>query len=128
MVVTNYVSGGDASERQMDQNMPRGLHWSHWQDAGAPTQGAQEGLNIRQSVTIGRVPYNEMGGSRGGGPSSTLTAEMCCRSMLHRIPSSLFRWLVSLWIIQDMRRHHLEVYEQVSITQASVQLTGWPVE
>jgi len=25
------------------------------------------------------------------------------------VPSSLFRWLVSLWIIQDSRRHRLEV-------------------
>ena len=43
-------------------------------------------------------------------------------------PSSLFRWLVSLWIIQDLRRHRLEVWEQVAITRASVQLMGWSVE
>ena len=27
--------------------------WPDWQDAGAPTQGAQEGLNIRQCVPVG---------------------------------------------------------------------------
>ena len=35
-------------------------------------------------------------------------------------PSSLFRWLVSLWIIQDSRRHCLEGWEQVAITRAPV--------
>ena len=37
---------------------------------------------------------------------------MYCRSM--------FRWLVSLWIIQNLRRHCLEVEAQVSITQTTV--------
>ena len=35
--------------------------------------------------------------------------------------------MVSLWIIQDST-HRLEVWEQVAITYASVQLMGWPVE
>ena len=43
-------------------------------------------------------------------------------------PASLFRWLVSLWIIQDLKRHRLEVWELVAITRASVQFMGWPVE
>ena len=58
---------------------PRGLHWSEWQDAGAPTLGAQEGLKIRACVPVGGcracnewVPYNQVGGGRGGEPSSTL--------------------------------------------------------
>ena len=53
--------------------MPQSLHWSDWQDAGAPTEGAQEGLNIRQCVPIGGckacngcIPYNQVEGSRGG--------------------------------------------------------------
>ena len=40
-------------------NMPQGLHWSDWQDAGAPTQGAQEGLNIRQCVPIEELAMDE---------------------------------------------------------------------
>ena len=36
--------------------------------------------------------------------------------------------MVSVWIIQDARRLGLEVWEQVAITQASVQLMGWPIE
>ena len=36
--------------------------------------------------------------------------------------------MVSVWIIQGSRRPGLEVWEQVAIMQASVQLMGWPVE
>ena len=96
----------------------QGLHWSNWQDTGALTQGAQEGLNIRQCVPISDcracdewVPYNQMGGSRGGGPSSTLLAEMCFRSMAHQDRAAQIepRWplpLVSLsWLVLTMSEY-----------------------
>ena len=31
------------------------------------------------------------------------------------VPSSLFRGFDSLWMVQDMRRQHLEVYGQVLV-------------
>ena len=71
-------------------NVPQGLHGSDWQDAGALTLGAQEGLNIRQCVPVngcracnGWVPYNQVWRSRGGEPSSILPEEMCFRSMVY---------------------------------------------
>ena len=43
-------------------------------------------------------------------------------------PNHLFRGLGSLWMAQDSRRHHLEVWGQVSITCASSHWMGCPVE